>query len=513
MRKTRLHATTLTLFRANLFRANRFWAIVVALMPIACGGGADTPEAQRAFEITRVSPTAGAERVPLRNGVVLVFSEPVDEETLTRESVQVIAESGKVILGQREVGRLTPTLVTFTPSEDFVADELHTIRVTTDVRDLAGNALPATIESTFTAEPPPPDMPTQSDVEDLRARLNGGRWFHRTTLLPNGRFLIAGGYRASATVQPLVELLDPATGQATIQVNRLLEARAAHIQVLLDDGTVLIAGGEKFDFPFTPLVSTERWDYRIGLSASAAPLNFARSFAEAIKLPDGRVLVTGGQSLEEGQFIFRDDAEVYDPDLNTWTVVAGNASRGLSGHGMWELTDGRVLVLGGSRAIPNAEILDLTTGLFGPAGSFPPSVHLFGAAARLADGRPIYVGGVDTKSITIFDEQFGFLSTQNSLLTERAFSTATPLPDGRMLIIGGTDFTGRPALLHTTLDLYAPEGLTGRVFRVPNLVLPKPTSHHTAALDARGDLWIVGGLPTNLSLGGLRQVTVIRLTK
>jgi hypothetical protein len=489
------------------------FAIILASLTVACGGGASKPETQRFFEVTQFSPTEGAERVALRRGVVLVFSEPVDKETLTRESVKVIAESGKEILGDREVGKLTPTLMTFTPREDFVPEELHTIHVTTAVRDTEGNALAAAIESTFTTEPAPPDMPTQALVEDLRAELKGGRWFHRTTLLPDNRFLIAGGYRASGTVQALVEILDPFTEQASIQTAGLLQDRAAHIQVLLDDGTVLIAGGESFDFPFTPLQSAERWDYRAGKSTIAASLNFARSFAEAIKLADGRVLVTGGQSLDEGSFIFRDDAEVYDPTLNTWTVLSGMSSRGLSGHGAWELSDGRVLLLGGSRSTPSAELLDVSSGLFTPTTSFPPSAHLFGATARLADGRPIYVGGVDTKSTTLFDEQFGFLSTHNSQIAERAFSTATALPDGRVLIIGGTDFSKTPSLLHTTIDMYAPEGLTGRIFRVPNLTLPKPTSHHTAALDSRGDLWLVGGLPLDTSLGGLRQVTVIRLSQ
>ena len=73
--------------------------------------------------------------------------------------------------------------------------------------------------------------------------------------------------------------------------------------------------------------------------------------------------------------------------------------------------------------------------------------------------------------------------------------------------------TNTPALLHTTLDLFAPEDLTGRMYRVPSLILPKPTSHHTATLDSRGDLWIVGGLPLDSSLGALRQVTVIRLSQ
>ena len=79
--------------------------------------------------------------------------------------------------------------------------------------------------------------------------------------------------------------------------------------------------------------------------------------------------------------------------------------------------------------------------------------------------------------------------------------------------MGGTDFSQSPSLIQTTLDVFSPEESTGRVFRVPLVRLPEPTSHHAAVLDTRGDVWLIGGLPTDLALGGLRQVTVIRMSQ
>ncbi|MHC4450424.1 MAG: Ig-like domain-containing protein [Planctomycetota bacterium] len=489
-------------------------AVLIVALAVACGGGstARTPT-PASFEITDVIPASGTDNVPMFTGITVVFSGPVDEATLDRDTFSVIADNGKEIFGVREVGRLTPNLVTFTPWEGFVSGAEHTIRISTGVRTTTGLALQAPVESVFTAEEELPDLPQQFLIADLRDTLRGGRWFHRATLLPDNRIAVIGGYGSTGAVQTRVEVLDPSTEQSTIQAAALLNARAAHVQVLLDNGLLLIAGGEASDFPFNPHQSAELWDFQTATSTAAAPMNFRRSFAEALKLADGRVLVTGGQSLDgTGQFIFRDDAEIYDPVSDSWTLIPGPASRGRSGHGNWLLSDGRILLLGGTSSAPSADILDLTTGVFTPPASFAPVPHIFGAYATLLNGRAMYAGGSGSKSITLYDEQFGFLTALNEMVNERAFGTATTMPNGRVVLAGGTDFSRSPALLQTTIDLFVPEQGSGRVYRVPNFRLPTPTTHHAAVLDAIGDLWLIGGLPTDAALPGRRQVTRIRFS-
>jgi len=488
--------------------------LAAMLIAAACGGGSSPPPATPTpFTITEVIPSAGTAGVPNGTGINLVFSRPVDESSLSSESVKVVAENGREIAGTREVGRLTPNLVLFTPWENFVPSARHTITVTTEVRDTTGAALAQPLQSDFTAEDELPDMPKQFLVVDLEDELSGGRWFHRATLLPNNRILVAGGYLSGGVLQPRVEVLDPFTESASVQPSPLLASRAAHVQVLLDDGTVLLAGGETNDVPFQPLASAERWDYRTGESVAATPMHFRRSFAEAVKLPDGRVVVTGGQSLDAGgAFVFRDDAEIYDPAANQWTHLPGPASRGRSGHGNWALSDGRILLLGGTSSAPSADVLDPATGSFSAPAGFPPEAHIFGSYATLANGQFFYASGAGSKEITLFDERFGFLSALNAMLAERAFATSTTLPNGRVVIAGGTDFSTSPAILHTTIDLFVPEQGSGTVFRVPSFTLPAPTSHHAAVLDTVGDLWLIGGLPGDASLPGRRQVTRIRFS-
>jgi len=488
-------------------------AALVAAVALACSGGGGAPAGTQTFEVTQVSPDNNDSDVGLREDIRIVFSRPVDKDSVDAESIKVVTASGKAVFGTRSVSPLTPTTVSFVPNLDFDAATLHRVMVSTAITDSSGQALTRAHESQFTTQDAPPSMPGQALVEDRGNALSGGRWFHHATLLSDGGILIAGGYVGTSTTQGLVEVLDPVTGQSTVQTGRLVQARARHVQVLLDDGRVLLVGGETDDVAFQPLLTAEAWDPQTQESSQIAPMQFARSAATATKLPDGRVLVVGGMSLDGTTFIFRDDAEVYDPVDNTWTLLPGTMNRGRSGHGVWNLSNGDMLVMGGTSVEPSAQKLDGTTGLFEDTTTLPVRAHIFGSFATMADGRPIYLGGFGTKAITIFDETFGFLAPLNSMLSERAFSTAHTLADGRVLLIGGTDFGASPSLLHTTIDLFAPEGLTGRIWRVPNLSLPVPTSHHAAVLDTNGDLWILGGLPTTATASGLRRVTVLRLSQ
>src|SRR4030095_6574115 len=83
--------------------------------------------------------------------------------------------------------------------------------------------------------------------------VTGGRRFHTTTLLPDGKVLVTGGTRGteapgSPSTDPAypVEMWDPATGTWTTMAS-LTRFRGYHsIALLLPDGRVLSAGGEGF---------------------------------------------------------------------------------------------------------------------------------------------------------------------------------------------------------------------------------------------------------------------------
>ena len=83
--------------------------------------------------------------------------------------------------------------------------------------------------------------------------------------------------------------------------------------------------------------------------ALTGSLHLARSGHQATLLTDGRVLVTGGSD-EGGKAIGL--AEIFNPVTGWWSVAAANLVRRL-GHSASLLRDGRVLVVGDLAAKPN----------------------------------------------------------------------------------------------------------------------------------------------------------------
>src|SRR5947209_7285901 len=117
------------------------------------------------------------------------------------------------------------------------------------------------------------------------------------------------------------------------------QARTGAAAVRMPDGRVLITGGTGVN---GALASAELFGPTGSFSQVASMLH-SRSQHVAVALEDGRVLVAGGKT--QGDSVFS-SAEVYDPNTNVW-ADAGlmNASR--IGHTATLLGDGRVLIAGG----------------------------------------------------------------------------------------------------------------------------------------------------------------------
>src|SRR5205823_7166264 len=91
---------------------------------------------------------------------------------------------------------------------------------------------------------------------------------HTATLLPNGKVLIAGGFRIDPVSHDLlyltsVELYDPATGTFSATGN-LATGRAGHTATLLPNGKVLITGGANFNVATGYVRSAELYDSATG---------------------------------------------------------------------------------------------------------------------------------------------------------------------------------------------------------------------------------------------------------
>ncbi len=111
--------------------------------------------------VTSVSPANDAVNVPLGSPVVVSFSEEVDPASVTANG-GAFALSGpdNVALAGSIAFANGNTVATFRPDAPLASNTRYTFRVSTAVRDLSGNAMPAPVVIAFdsldTSAPPPP---------------------------------------------------------------------------------------------------------------------------------------------------------------------------------------------------------------------------------------------------------------------------------------------------------------------------------------------------------------------
>ena len=235
------------------------------------------------------------------------------------------------------------------------------------------------------------------------------RFFHRASLLPDGRVLVSGGMGLQLLPPGLISLaelsffdparrrflssFDPLNGDAPV-TPRLAFARSRHTQTTLLDGRVLITGGSTGAMETnsgSSVSSVEIFDPTTGKVSMGPDMAVARSDHSATRLPDGRVVVAGGSTWQ-----------VFQPDTHSWSSNLP-LQRARSAHAAVLLTDGaggsrhRVLLIGGVGNGPDTlEILDPDGG----ASALQAATLFVGvddlAAARLDDGSVLIVGGQDT---------------------------------------------------------------------------------------------------------------------
>ncbi len=277
------------------------------------------------------------------------------------------------------------------------------------------------------------------------------RTFPTATRLLDGRVLVTGRRSRLSNPFPSAEIYNPAT-ETWSATGPMIQLRFNATATLLPDGRVLVAGGSTGG-PHA-LASAELYDPATGTWSATGPLAEARSGHTATQLPGGRVLVTGGYVLVGGSSRpggTLASAEIYDPATGTWSAT-GPLAEGRGGHTATLLPDGRVLVAGGyavaadrSKAgsqLVSAELYDPATGTWSATGPLAEarSDH---TATQLPDGKVLVTGGSSNgplalASAEIYDPATGTWSATGPLAEGRSGHTATLLPDGRVLVAGGS---------------------------------------------------------------------------
>lgn len=236
--------------------------------------------------------------------------------------------------------------------------------------------------------------------------------------------------------------------------------------IVLDDGRVLVVGGTEIgrtpSDTFSPLGLVEAYDPSTDTWQTLEPMNRPAIQRWLVPLNDGRILAAGGFINEPDMGRWATEVEIYDPDTNKWTSAESMTAPHTQAI---VLPDGRVLATGGvfttspaAYNSANSDTYDPATGKWTLAGAMSQhrSNHTL---TLLADGRVLAAGGIEflgegdyvaLSTTEIFDPDTNTWSPGPELSQPRANHSATLMPDGSVLIVGG--ISERNGEKHLTLS-------------------------------------------------------------
>jgi Kelch motif/Galactose oxidase, central domain len=350
-------------------------------------------------------------------------------------------------------------------------------------------------------DPAPAAGGTLSGTWSAAGSMTSPRAIHQATLLADGRVLVTGGLDQTGATLSSADLYDPVTNSWSAAAS-MTTPRSRHVAVLLGDGRVLVAGGRNRG---NSLGSAELYDPASNSWTATESMATPRDNFAAVRLADGRVLVAGGIDTNVAPFI-TNAAELYDPATGSWTQT-GHMLNPRFGESMMLLSDGRVLVAGGSLpggdTVPTrtAEIYDPASGRWSATGNMNVARSFF-SAILLADGGVLTAGGITTLSQTapsqtvtataeIYDPATGRWRLTGSLHVARGGFGMTRqsvrLPDGKVLVAGDDQTAAGSA----SAELYDPSSATWSF--TGSLSVPRREAQATVEL-ADGRVLTTGGI-------------------
>lgn len=314
------------------------------------------------------------------------------------------------------------------------------------------------------------DLATRTFTQGPKMSVERG--VHTVSRLPGKKYLLAGGVDRLNDPQATCDLYDVST-QVFTSGAPMSDKRMAHSATELADGRVFVAGGLN-DMSTTQaalvsaLASTEIYDPVTNKWTKGPDMGEGKAGHAALRLPDGRVLLSGGLSWRSIFTVrvptFSSVVEIYDPKNNTISRVNSMASD-RAGHAAVLLASGKVLVAGGiggsilvgGVATAACELFDPASGQWSATGSLPTAKAL-GALVQLGDGSPAWIGGaagsflapLPLDDCASYDVASAKWTSLPKLMTARATHVAAMSDSCAVFAIGGA--TGASNAAVTTAE-------------------------------------------------------------
>lgn len=219
-------------------------------------------------------------------------------------------------------------------------------------------------------------------------------------------------------------------------------------------------------------------------------------------LPNGNVLVSGGDITNSGPGNYTSACQVYGYVTGTWSAT-GSISESVSRLTTTVLKNGLVLRVGGKgsgNASAVCQLYNTSTGVWSSTGSL--TTARFGhTATLLANGKVLIAGGANSSftgltACELYDPTTGGCVATGSLSANRVGHTSTLLPNGNVLVTGGraNDSSGTT---YATCLVYNPT--TGLWSSTNSFLSNVARSGHCAVLLATGKVLVAGGLDGSAS--------------
>lgn len=283
-----------------------------------------------------------------------------------------------------------------------------------------------------------------------------------SVLLSNGNVLMAGGYNAvgtttSARSSAVLRKTDATWAFAHV----MTAARSFHTLTSFTKGgkEMVLAAGGAISTSSTPVSSAEIYDVAADTWTTTGAMSTVRQQAAAAKLASGKIVVAGGNTSATSGFgatVATTATDIYDPAggaVGTWTT--GPA---------------------------------LKAARYNPAMVAPPSSY----GAVVAGG---FNGTTTLSSVEGLDAAATSWTTLTpKLATTRQAMSATSLPDGRIMFLGGGTGDSTTITVTYTTDVY--DSAAGTIVGGPTMLLQR-WNHDSTRLGGAKGILVAGGWTTS----------------